>query len=293
MKMGQLGKRTNGKRAKQQRIRARKGRHLALESLEQRHLLSAVPLEIGGFVWDDLNGNGIRDANEPVIPGAVVNLLNADKNPILDETNNPVTTTTDANGFYRFTDLVISQPYRVGFELPGGTEGFNAFSPQQDASGNPTQSAGPVSDIITLPAVGLNIDTFDVGAQLLEIRGSSITSDSPVTESSVETNLPPEEVIGGKRELVLTVEQSLRGRPALVEVRPTGDGFLIWDNAAGVTSSTQVRWDGAGLDGDSVGLNADLTRGGRDNLFFLGIPFADLAASITLTVGDHQETFQR
>jgi hypothetical protein len=76
MRSRQLTKRTSGKRAKnQQRIRARKGRHLVLESLEQRHLLSNVPLTIGDFVWHDLNANGIQDEGEPGVPDVVVNLL--------------------------------------------------------------------------------------------------------------------------------------------------------------------------------------------------------------------------
>ena len=53
---------------------------------------------IRGQVYTDVNQNGIRDAGEVVIPGVTVNLLNAAGTVIN-------TTTTDANGAYRFNSL--------------------------------------------------------------------------------------------------------------------------------------------------------------------------------------------
>ena len=52
--------------------------------------------EIGDFVWNDLNGNGIQDAGEPGIPNVTVQLFNCGGTvPI-------AITTTDANGNYLF-----------------------------------------------------------------------------------------------------------------------------------------------------------------------------------------------
>jgi hypothetical protein len=42
------------------------------ESLEQRLMLNGV---ISGTVWDDFNGDGVRDANEPGLDGQTVQLV--------------------------------------------------------------------------------------------------------------------------------------------------------------------------------------------------------------------------
>ncbi len=67
------------------------------------------PLSLGNLVWNDLNNNGMFDANEPPIAGARMN-LGWDKNNdgVVDaaEMAAPIlTTTTDANGLYLFRGL--------------------------------------------------------------------------------------------------------------------------------------------------------------------------------------------
>jgi len=51
---------------------------------------------ISGHVWHDANNDGVRDAAEDPIAGTTVTL---------DGPGGPRTTTTDANGYYEFTDL--------------------------------------------------------------------------------------------------------------------------------------------------------------------------------------------
>jgi len=60
---------------------------------------------ITGAVFVDVNENRLYDANEPGIDGVVVELLDKDDNPILDELGDPVTRTTSDGGFYLFDDL--------------------------------------------------------------------------------------------------------------------------------------------------------------------------------------------
>ncbi|WP_406661458.1 SdrD B-like domain-containing protein [Methanolobus sp. ZRKC3] len=67
---------------------------------------------IGDLVWEDLNGDGIKDANETGISGVTVELYDFANNHI-------ATTVTDANGFYQFTDFVPGK-YSVGFVPPAG-----------------------------------------------------------------------------------------------------------------------------------------------------------------------------
>ena len=65
---------------------------------------------VSGFVWDDLNTNGIQDAGEPGIPNQVVTLAG----PV------NATTTTDANGAYLFSNLPAGN-YTITVELLDGT----------------------------------------------------------------------------------------------------------------------------------------------------------------------------
>ncbi|MGE5621137.1 MAG: SdrD B-like domain-containing protein [archaeon] len=67
---------------------------------------------LGDFVWNDLNHNGIQDANEPGIPNVQVQLHNGTGAVI-------ATTTTDASGHYVFTNLQPGQ-YYVHFTPPAG-----------------------------------------------------------------------------------------------------------------------------------------------------------------------------
>jgi hypothetical protein len=62
------------------------------------------PARLGDFVWEDVNGNGIQDAGEPGVEGVTVHLL----------TNGTIvaSTTTDASGFYSFTNLPPWSPMR-------------------------------------------------------------------------------------------------------------------------------------------------------------------------------------
>jgi protocatechuate 3,4-dioxygenase beta subunit len=53
--------------------------------------------QISGHVWYDANNDGVRDASEDLIPGVSITLVG---------TGGTQTTTTDANGFYAFTNLL-------------------------------------------------------------------------------------------------------------------------------------------------------------------------------------------
>lgn len=67
---------------------------LELECLEDRRLLAGNI--ISGFVFEDLNGNGIRDTNEPAVANSIIELKNASGKVA-------GTTTTDQNGYYQFS----------------------------------------------------------------------------------------------------------------------------------------------------------------------------------------------
>lgn len=56
---------------------------------------------IGDRVWDDLDGDGVQEGSEPGMPGVTVNLLDGLGGWL-------ASTTTNASGYYSFTDLPLT-----------------------------------------------------------------------------------------------------------------------------------------------------------------------------------------
>lgn len=107
--------------------------------------------KLGGRVWDDANGNGLRGAGESGWEGVQVRLLNT-ANQVLD------TARTDPDGRYEFT--VAAGDYKVEFAAPHAY----GFSPQDVGSddtidSDPAQSTGRTGII----AVTADIGTVDAG----------------------------------------------------------------------------------------------------------------------------------
>ncbi len=111
---------------------------------------------IGNFVWNDLNSNGIQSLSfEPAVPGVTVQLLGSDGTTVL------ASTTTDASGYYSFTDLNAGT-YYVQFSLPGytfTTKNASGSTVVNDSNVNITTG---ITDAITLVA-GQSDNTIDGG----------------------------------------------------------------------------------------------------------------------------------
>jgi uncharacterized repeat protein (TIGR01451 family) len=90
-------------------------------------------LSLGNQVWFDANNNGLLDAGEPGVAGVTVRLLDAAGSGVLG------TTTTDAGGFYTFTNLV-SGTYRVEIDLPAtytsSTDIATSLNPDNNVDGD-------------------------------------------------------------------------------------------------------------------------------------------------------------
>ena len=63
-------------------------------------------VSIGDYVWWDVDRDGPQDQGEAPVPGVTVNLLK-------DGQPTGKTTTTDANGYYAFGNLLPSTDYTV------------------------------------------------------------------------------------------------------------------------------------------------------------------------------------
>jgi SdrD B-like domain len=117
-------------------------------------------LNLGNAVWYDQNNNGTKDATDPAIVGATVNLyLDANNDNIADGAA-IATTTTSATGAYNFGSLAPGN-YIVGVILPTGyaVQTLNGGDPDNntdnDNNGTVTTVAGEVrTNAVTLSASG-------------------------------------------------------------------------------------------------------------------------------------------
>lgn len=110
---------------------------------------------LGNYVWNDLNQDGVQDANEPGVSGVTVYLLDNNGNRI-------GVTTTDANGFYQFVGLTPGT-YAVEFaNLPSGFEFTSIDGGTDDALDSDADPVNGTTDFVTLVA-GQNYPDLDAG----------------------------------------------------------------------------------------------------------------------------------
>lgn len=133
---------------------------LELECLEARE----VPAGISGYAFNDLNGNGLRDPGELPIANSTIRLL--------DSSNRQIgTTTTDANGFYRFlTDQSLAPSQQtISQTLQFGDGPTNAAITRALAAFNP--------DLGTLLRIDISIQgriTSQIRAENLDPAAAAI-----------------------------------------------------------------------------------------------------------------------
>lgn len=123
-----------------------------------------TPINIGNFVWRDLDQDGIQDAGEPGIPGLTVQLWNAAKTQFL------TSTVTNANGNYTVVAPVPGD-YRVRVILPSAGD---AFSPKNagandltDSDTNPSGIDLGFTDIFNIASNVISITSIDIGLKII------------------------------------------------------------------------------------------------------------------------------
>src|SRR5262245_11647743 len=85
---------------------------LAAVAASAQSALSCPSGGLCGFVWQDTNGNGIQDAGEPAISGAVVTLTSPSY-------PGGWTTGTDTSGMFNY-DVPLGETYTISVQIPNG-----------------------------------------------------------------------------------------------------------------------------------------------------------------------------
>ena len=119
---------------------------------------------LGDKVFNDLDGDGIQDANEPGVDGVKVTLTGGGADGIIgtaDDTTDM--TTTSGGGMYGFDGLNPGEEYKVTFsDLPNGFEFTTPNVGGNDAVDSDADPSTGMTPIVTL-ASGENNTTLDAG----------------------------------------------------------------------------------------------------------------------------------
>lgn len=130
------------------------------------------PINVGNFVWHDLNQNGIQDTGENGILGVNVQLWNSTKTQLIAQY------TTGPSGLYQLT-APYPADYRIRFLPPTGS----SFSPKdqganddKDSDVHPSGANEGYTDVFTLSSNTTNITNIDAG---LKVVGATPTATPP------------------------------------------------------------------------------------------------------------------
>ncbi|HAR5321971.1 TPA: YSIRK-type signal peptide-containing protein, partial [Staphylococcus aureus] len=128
---------------------------------------------LGDYVWEDTNKNGIQDQDEKGISGVTVTLK--------DENGNVLkTVTTDADGKYKFTDLDNGN-YKVEFTTPEGytpTTVTSGSDIEKDSNGLTTTGVINGADNMTLDSGFYKTPKYNLGNYVWEDTNKDGKQDS-------------------------------------------------------------------------------------------------------------------
>lgn len=120
-----------------------------------------TPINVGNFVWDDLDMDGRQDAVEPGLAGVTVQLWNATKTQLLDSA------ITNASGIYSLTAPTPGS-YRVRMVLPEASDFFTVMDgaggdDTKDSDVNPGGVDQGFTNVYNFPSNLISITSIDAG----------------------------------------------------------------------------------------------------------------------------------
>ncbi|MCY7422056.1 MAG: T9SS type A sorting domain-containing protein [Chitinophagaceae bacterium] len=132
---------------------------------------------LGDFIWNDLNGNGLQDIGEPGLGGVKVTLTYAD--------GAIISVTSDANGLYKFVNLGPGI-YTLNFVTPAG---FNATT--SNTGTNDAKDSDPVNGEVGVNIVaGTNNYTVDAGFYAGNLKLGNLVWNDTDKDGLKDTNEP-------------------------------------------------------------------------------------------------------
>jgi hypothetical protein len=150
-----------------------------------------TPINIGNFVWHDLDGDGVQDAGEPGVGGVTVQLWNAAKNDLI------ASTTTNANGNYTVV-APIPGDYRIRVLAPSGAS-FALKDQGADTTDSDINRIGPdtgFTDAFNIASNVISITTKDAGLINVQATPTFTPTRTPTktptaTPTRTPTSTPP------------------------------------------------------------------------------------------------------
>ncbi|HCX9225405.1 TPA: MSCRAMM family adhesin SdrD, partial [Staphylococcus aureus] len=198
---------------------------------------------LGDYVWEDTNKNGVQDKDEKGISGVTVTLK--------DENDKVLkTVTTDENGKYQFTDL-NNGTYKVEFETPSG------YTPTSVTSGNDTEKD---SNGLTTTGVIKDADNMTLDSGFYKTPKYSLgdyvwyDSNKDGKQDSTEKGIKDVKVtlLNEKGEVIGTTETDENGKYRFDNL-DSGKYKVIFEKPAGLTQTgTNTTEDDKDADGGEV-----------------------------------------
>ncbi|HBG3090295.1 TPA: carboxypeptidase regulatory-like domain-containing protein, partial [Staphylococcus aureus] len=197
---------------------------------------------LGDYVWEDTNKDGIQDANEPGIKDVKVTLK--------DSTGKVIgTTTTDASGKYKFTDLDNGN-YTVEFETPAGYTPTvkNTTADDKDSNGLTTTGVIKDADNMTLDSGFYKTPKYSLGDYVWydsNKDGKQDSTEKGIKDVTVTLQNEKGEVIG-------TTKTDENGKYRFDNL-DSGKYKVIFEKPAGLTQTvTNTTEDDKDADGGEV-----------------------------------------
>ncbi|MBO9998319.1 MAG: tandem-95 repeat protein [Cyanobacteria bacterium SID2] len=164
--------------------------------------------EIRGSKWNDLNGNGLRDAGEPGLPNWTI-FLDSNLDGVLD--SGETSTVTDANGNYAFTNLTPSNYVVAEVQQPSSTQTFPGVSSMSAVDFIPVSDRrdlvfDPTRDRLYITTSGGTLERYDVATNTL------------LSSWSVGTNLNGADITPDGKFLYVAEEQTVGSEGFLLKV---------------------------------------------------------------------------